>query len=107
VKQVQLTKSIYVEPLASRAPTIEEIRIFEQEHISKELEEELEATLNFLRRTTISTAKPVPHVIVILDSEEVEIRPQLVVKEQPQLVHVPRPMEEKELQQPMSSGKTF
>jgi hypothetical protein len=37
----------------------------------------------------------------------VEIRFQHVVKKQPQLVHVPRPMEEKELQQLMSRGKSF
>jgi hypothetical protein len=46
------------------------------------LEEELEATLNFLRKTTIFTTKLAPHVIVISYSkEEVEIRPQLDVKE--------------------------
>jgi hypothetical protein len=46
------------------------------------LEEELEATLNFLRTTITFTAKPTPHVIVILDSkEEVEIRPQHVIEE--------------------------
>jgi hypothetical protein len=51
---------IYVEPLTSHAPTIEKIRVFEQEHISRELEEELKATLNFLKKTTTSTTKPEP-----------------------------------------------
>jgi hypothetical protein len=40
------------------------------------LEEEVEVTLNFLRRTITFTVKPTPQVIVILDSkEEMEIRP--------------------------------
>jgi len=60
VKHVQLTRAIYVKPLASCTPTIEEIRIFEQEQRSRELEEELKATLNFIRKTTTSTAKPIP-----------------------------------------------
>jgi hypothetical protein len=34
------------------------------------LEEELEVTLNFLRKTTIFTTKLVPQVIVISNSEE-------------------------------------
>jgi hypothetical protein len=34
------------------------------------LEEDLKTTLNFLRKTTTFTTKPVPQVIVILDSEE-------------------------------------
>jgi hypothetical protein len=64
------------------------------------LEEEWEATLNFLRRTITSTAKPIPQVIIILDlEEEVEVRPQPTVEEQLQLVSTLRPMEEEELQQ--------
>jgi len=40
------------------------------------LEKELEATLNFLRKTINSTAKPAPQVIVISNSkEELEIKP--------------------------------
>jgi hypothetical protein len=47
------------------------------------LEEELEATLNFLRRTTTSTTKPTLQVIIISDSnEEVGNGPQLVIEEQ-------------------------
>jgi uncharacterized protein affecting Mg2+/Co2+ transport len=84
--------------LVSRAPTIKEIKFFEQKQRSRELEKELKATLIFKRKTTTSTTKLVPHVIVISDSKEkVEIKPQLVVEEQPQLVPIPRPMEEKEL----------
>jgi hypothetical protein len=63
------------------------------------LEEEWEATLNFLRRTITSTAKPIPQVSIILDLEEVEVRPQPTVEEQLQLVSTLRPMEEEELQQ--------
>ncbi len=37
-------------------PTIEETKVFEQEQINKELEEELDVTLNFLRITTTSIA---------------------------------------------------
>ncbi len=48
---------IYVEPFVSCAPTTEEIIIIQQEHRSRELEEELEATLNFLRKTTTFTSK--------------------------------------------------
>jgi hypothetical protein len=40
---------IYVEPLVSCAPTTKDIRIFEQKHKSRELEEELKTTLNFLK----------------------------------------------------------
>jgi hypothetical protein len=95
------------------------------------LEEELEATLNFLRKTTMSTTKPIPQVIVISNSkEEVEIKPQHVVEEnsklvptlrfveegklqqpiveeQPQLFLVLRHVEEKELQQLVNNGKAF
>jgi len=41
VEQVQLIRTIYVEPLTSHAPTTKEIRIFEQEQRNRELEEEL------------------------------------------------------------------
>ncbi len=60
MEHVWLTWTINVEPLASHAPIVEEIRIFEQEQRSRELEEELETTLNFLRRTIMSIAKLVP-----------------------------------------------
>ncbi len=112
-----LIRAIYVEPFASHAPTIEEIRIFEQIQRSRELEEELEASLNFLKKTIMFTTKLVPHIIVISDSkkevipqpiieeisqsilasksvEEGELK-QLVVEEQPQLVPVPKHVEEK------------
>ncbi len=57
-EHVQLTKVIYVGPLVSRVPTTKDIWIFEQEQRSRELEEELEATQNFLRKTTTFTTKP-------------------------------------------------
>ncbi len=64
--------------------------------------EEIEVTLNFLRRTITSIIKPAPHVIIILDSkEEMEIRPQPIVDEQLQLVFALRLVEEGELQQPV------
>jgi len=66
------------------------------------LEEELEVAQNFLKRTTTSIAKPIPHVIVISNlEEEVEIRSQFVVEEISQLVSTSRPVEEGELQQPI------
>jgi 5-bromo-4-chloroindolyl phosphate hydrolysis protein len=46
---------IYVKLLASCVTITEEIIMFEQEQRSKELEEELEATLNFLKKTITST----------------------------------------------------
>jgi hypothetical protein len=46
------------------------------------LEKELETTINFLRRTTTSIAKLVPHVIVILNlQEEADIKLQPMVEE--------------------------
>ncbi len=65
MEQVRLIGAIYVEPLASHTPTTEEIKVFEQEQKSRELEEELETTLNFLKRTIISIIKPAPQVIII------------------------------------------
>jgi len=59
-----LTGAIYVELLASHAPIIEEIRIFEQKQKSKELEEELKASLNFFRKTTTFTAKLTPQALL-------------------------------------------
>ncbi len=82
MEYVQLTQAINVEPLVSSASTTEETKVFEQEQRSRELEEELEEALNFLRRTTTSTSKPTPQVIVISDLEEVEIKLQLVIEEQ-------------------------
>ncbi len=46
-KWVHLTRTICIEPLASCEPIIEDIRIFEQEHKSRELEKELKVALNF------------------------------------------------------------
>ncbi len=90
------------------APTIEETIIFEQEQRSRELKEELEATFNFLTKTITSATTPAPQILVISNSEEeVEIIPQFVVEEQTKQVSTSRPMEEKELQQPVSSGKEF
>jgi hypothetical protein len=63
------------------------------------LKEELEATLNFLRRPTISIATLEPQVIIISNlKEEVEIIREPIVQEQPKLVHASRPREEEELQ---------
>jgi hypothetical protein len=46
------------------------------------LEEELEATLNFMRKTFTSITKLAPQLIIISNSdEEVEITPQLVIKD--------------------------
>jgi hypothetical protein len=43
--------------------------------------------LNFLRKPNTFTTKPIPQIIVILYSkEEMEVEPQHVVQEQPQLV---------------------
>jgi sugar-specific transcriptional regulator TrmB len=66
---------------------------------NRELEEELEATLNFLRKITMSTTKPIPQVIVISKSkEEVEIKLQHVVEENSKLVPMLRLVEEGKLQ---------
>ncbi len=90
------------------APTIEETIIFEQEQRSRELKEELETTLNFLMKIITSATTPAPQILVISNSEEeVEIIPQFVVEEQTKQVSTSRPMEEKELQQLVSSGKEF
>jgi hypothetical protein len=49
---------------------------------NRELQEELQVALNFLRITTTSTPTPTPQVIVISNlEEEVEIIPQFVVEE--------------------------
>jgi hypothetical protein len=64
------------------------------------LVEELGITLNFIKKTTISIVKPVPHVIVIFYSkEEMEVGPHPVIEEQSQSVFVLRLMEKEELQQ--------
>jgi hypothetical protein len=58
--------------------------------------------LNFLRKTNTSTIKLAPQVIVISYSEkEVEIRLQLAIEKQLQLVSTSRPMEKGGLQQPI------
>jgi hypothetical protein len=47
------------------------------------LEKKLDIRLNFLKKTITSIAKPIPQVIIILDSEEeVEVGPQPIIKEQ-------------------------
>jgi hypothetical protein len=49
---------------------------------NRDLEEELKAALNFLKKTITSTTTLAPQVIVISDlKEEVEIIPQHVVEE--------------------------
>jgi hypothetical protein len=47
VKHVGLTGAIYIEPLASCELIAKELRIFEQEQESRELEEELKAIFDF------------------------------------------------------------
>lgn len=89
---------IYVEPFVSHTLIAKEIRVFEKEHRGRELEEELEVTLNFLKRTIIFITKPASQVIIISNlEEEVEIRPQIVIKEQLQSIFASRSMEEEEL----------
>jgi hypothetical protein len=62
--------------------------------MNKVLKEELEATLNFLNRTTTSIAKPTPHVILISNSkEEMEIKLEPVVEEQLRSVFASRHVE--------------
>ncbi len=62
--------------------------------------------MNFFKKTLISITKPAPHVIVISNSEdEVEIRLQLVVEEQPQPILASRPVEEEKLQQHFVEGQ--
>jgi hypothetical protein len=62
------------------------------------LEEELEATLNFLKKTITSTTKSIPQAIVISDSkEEMQVGPQLVVEGQLQSIFALRFVEEEEL----------
>jgi hypothetical protein len=62
------------------------------------LEEKLEPTLNFLKKTITSTTKPIPQAIVISYSEKkVEVGFQLGVEEQLQLVFTSRLVEEEEL----------
>jgi hypothetical protein len=68
-----LFKTIYIESLALHAPIAEETRNFEQEQRNRELEEELEAAFNFLRRTTISIITLTPQVVISNLKEEVEI----------------------------------
>ncbi len=98
IKHVRLTKVIYVEPFVSHTPIAKEIRVFEKEHRGRELEEELEVTLNFLKRTIIFITKPASQVIIISNlEEEVEIRPQIVIKKQLQSIFASKPMEEEEL----------
>jgi hypothetical protein len=60
VEHVWLTRAIHVESLASHTRTIEGTKVFEQEQRNRELEEEIEVTLNFLRRTITFTVKPTP-----------------------------------------------
>jgi hypothetical protein len=72
------------------------------------LEDKLEITLNFLKKIITFTGKLVPQIIVISYSkEEVEVRPQFVVEEQPQPVIESRLVEEKELQQLVKIEEVF
>ncbi len=72
------------------------------------MEEELEATLNFPRTTITSTSKLVPQIIVISNSkEEIEVGPQPIVQEQPQLVLTSKIVEDKGLQKLVNNGKIF
>ncbi len=84
MEQVRLIGAIYVEPLALHAPIVKEIIFFEQEHKSRELEEELKTTFNFLKKTTITTTSPTPtpQVIIISNSKKkVEILFQPIIEE--------------------------
>jgi hypothetical protein len=84
MEQVRLIGAIYVEPLALHAPIVKEIILFEQEHKSRELEEELKTTFNFLKKTTITTTSPTPtpQVIIISNSKKkVEILFQPIIEE--------------------------
>jgi hypothetical protein len=60
VEHVHLIGIIYIEPLALCEPIAKDIRICEQEQKSRELEEELKATLNFFSRTITYTSTPEP-----------------------------------------------
>ncbi len=72
------------------------------------MEDKLEITLNFLKKIITFTGKLVPQIIVISYSkEEVEVRPQFVVEEQPQPVIESRLVEEKELQQLVKIEEVF
>jgi hypothetical protein len=72
------------------------------------LEDKLEITLNFLKKIITFTGKLVPQIIIISYSEEeVEVRPQFVVEEQPQPVIESRLVEEKELQQLVKIEEVF
>jgi hypothetical protein len=76
MEHVQLIRVIYVDSFDSCTPTKKK-KTFEQKHRSRELEEELEVTLNFFKITIIFTIKPAPQIILTLDSDsEVEIGPQ-------------------------------
>jgi hypothetical protein len=95
VKQVHLIGAIYIELVASREPTKEEIKIFEEEKKSRVLEEELEVALKFFRKTTTSTTTTKPQVIVISNSNlEVEIISQPTVEEKTPQALESRPIEE-------------
>jgi hypothetical protein len=64
-----------------RAPIVKETKFFEQEQTSRELEEELETTFNFLKKIATFTTNSTTQVIIILNShEEVEIILQSVVE---------------------------
>ncbi len=72
------------------------------------MEDKLEITLNFLKKIITFTGKLVPQIIIISYSEEeVEVRPQFVVEEQPQPVIESRLVEEKELQQLVKIEEVF
>lgn len=50
-KHVRLTRTLYIEHLASHEPTTKDIRVFKEQEQSRKLEEKLKAMLQFLRRT--------------------------------------------------------
>ncbi len=49
-KHVQLTRAIYIEPLASQKPIEEEHTTFEQQEISRKLDKKLEVDFQFFNK---------------------------------------------------------
>lgn len=95
VEQVKLIGTIYLEPLASHAPTIKETNFWARKKIR-----ELEVAFYFLTRTTTSIEALAPQVLIISkeeEEEEVEILSQLIVEKQLEQTPKPRPVEEEKL----------
>ncbi len=93
VEHVKLIGAIYVEPLASHAPTIDKTNFW-----ARKKSRELEVAFNFLWRTTTSIETLTPQVIIISkEEEEVEILSQLIVDKQLEQAPKPKPVEEEEL----------